>query len=87
MGRNLFWLRRTLGLKVAGFDVNQDAISIGRDYFGFDEQTLWVAGADTLDLLPQASQDAVFTVSVLDHLPKVDGVLEDMLRIARKESS
>jgi SAM-dependent methyltransferase len=85
VGRNLNWIRRYVpGIHVAGLDVNPDAIVAGREYFGFSEQELWVADDRSLGRLADRSYDAIFTVSVLDHLPEIEETLRHMLRIARQ---
>jgi len=85
VGRNLNWIRHSIpGIRVAGLDVNPDAIAVGRDYFGFNDQQLWVADDTSLARLADDSFDVIFTVSVLDHLPDIEDTLRQMLRIARK---
>jgi SAM-dependent methyltransferase len=84
VGRNLYWIKRSVpGIRVSGLDVNPDAVAAGRDFFEFSENELWVADDSSLAHVPTDAFDAVFTVSVLDHLPEVEDTLRQMLRIAR----
>lgn len=81
-GRNLEVLRRSLPhTRLRGFDINGRSIEYGRAKWGLE---LDVADEDYLAKQPERSVDVVFTVSVLDHLPKIDGVLSDLARIAHR---
>jgi SAM-dependent methyltransferase len=85
VGRNLYWIKRFLpGIRVAGLDVNPNAIVAGKALFGFTDDELWVADDDSLTGIGAGSFDAVFTVSVLDHLPEIEDTVRQMLRIAKR---
>ena len=84
VGRNLFWIKRTLGAQVSGVDVNPRAIDKGRRYFGLGEHEIAVGDERAVAALPARSVDVAFTVSVLDHLPRIDETLAEMVRVARK---
>jgi len=81
-GRNLVEVRdRWPGARLLGVDVNAEAVQFGIDSYGLD---LHVAGEEYLAGLDDASVDVVFTVSVLDHLPDVDRVFVELLRVSRQ---
>ncbi len=52
--------------------------------FKFNKNELLKADEQYLNKLPNNSFDVVFTVSVLDHLPKIDAALKNLIRIAKK---
>ena len=80
VGRNLHCLDRDIGgLDLAGIDINADAVRAGIDRYGL---SLEVGGEERLQAIPDDTYDVVFTVSVLDHIPDMDGVLRELLRVA-----
>jgi len=85
VGRNVFWLARAIpGLRITGVDVNPRAIAKGREVFGLGANVISVGDESALADLPARSIDVIYTVSVLDHLPRVDTVLGEMVRVAKK---
>ena len=81
VGRNLHALReRAPSLVLKGIDVNAVAVAFGRQERGLD-----LSHADEAFFQAQRenSFDVIFTVSVLDHLPKPKPVLAEMVRVAR----
>jgi SAM-dependent methyltransferase len=86
VGRNVHWIAQTLPeMTVAGFDVNGDAVERGRDLFGLTETQTWVDDERALWRLPDDAYDVVFTVSVLDHVPRIATLLQQMVRVARRQ--
>jgi len=82
-GRNLFYaLERYPGIEAAGFDVNEQAIAFAREHVpgaAFEVRSMH----DTGDI-PDDRYDVVFTMSVLDHVPEVEAICREFLRIARR---
>jgi SAM-dependent methyltransferase len=68
------------GAALRGFDINAKSIEVGRAKWGL---TLDVADEAYLSRLDPGSVDVFFTVSVLDHLPAIEGVLADIARVIR----
>jgi tetratricopeptide (TPR) repeat protein len=82
VGRNLYCLRRNFGeLRLSGIDINRDAINVGRQHY---KLPLVHGGEEKLNEIEDGAYDVVFTVSVLDHIPHVEAVLRELLRIAKK---
>ena len=80
-GRNLDLLRGLLpAARLKGLDLNANMIERGRARYGLD---LRVGNEAALAALPDASQDVVFTVSVVDHIPYPEFTLRHLLRVAR----
>jgi ubiquinone/menaquinone biosynthesis C-methylase UbiE len=84
VGRNLFWLKRALGLRVRGFDVNAATIDEGHRYFGLTDTETTVGGVEALHRLESGSHDVAFTISVLDHIPDPEIALRELLRVAAR---
>ncbi len=81
VGRNLHYLREAFpDVQFTGVDINAAAIEKGRSELGLDLQ---VASEDVFDHLAADSIDLIYTVSVLDHMPRIDRVARGMLRCAR----
>lgn len=81
-GRNLALLRDALpGAAVRGFDINAASVAHGRARWGLD---LDVADEDYLARQPDGACELVFTISVLDHLPEITGVLRELARVTRR---
>jgi SAM-dependent methyltransferase len=82
-GRNLELLRRTLPAtsSLRGFDVNAASIEYGRTKWNLE---LEHADEAYLSRQPAGSMDVLFTVSVLDHIPAIEGVLADLARVVRR---
>ncbi len=82
VGRNLHCIRNKFpGLDMLGIDINEAAIKAGRQHFKLPLDT---GGEETLLGIPTNRYDIVFTVSVLDHIPKVEQVLKELLRISHQ---
>ena len=80
-GRNLQQLRVVEpDIRLLGFDINATSIAEG-----VQKWNLPLEVADEAYLSRQASDawDVLFTVSVLDHIPVIDGVLRDIARVAK----
>ncbi len=81
-GRNLKLLHDALpGARVRGFDINGASIAFGKEKWGLD---LEVADEGYLARQPADSWDVMFTISVLDHIPEITGVLRDIARVTRR---
>jgi SAM-dependent methyltransferase len=81
VGRNLHALReRAPSVVLKGIDVNAEAVAFGREERGLD---LSHADEAFLQAQPDNCFDIIFTVSVMDHLPKPKPVLVEMIRVAR----
>jgi glycosyltransferase involved in cell wall biosynthesis/predicted TPR repeat methyltransferase len=81
VGRNLYCLCRDIGgLELLGLDINETAVNAGRQQY---QLPLSVGGQEELVKMEDGSFDIVFTVSVLDHIPQVDGVLKELMRVAK----
>jgi SAM-dependent methyltransferase len=81
-GRNLDVIRRKLPqATLSGMDLNPKMIDIGIKKYGLD---LRVCDENGLAGLPAASQDVVFTVSVVDHILYPEYTLRQLLRIPRQ---
>lgn len=82
-GRNLELLRRTLPTETTlrGFDVNRVSIEYGRAKWGLD---LEHADESYLASLPARALDVLFTVSVLDHIPAIEGVVANLARVVQR---
>ncbi len=82
VGRNLHCLRRDIsGLRLLGIDINEEAIDAGRDCYNLP---LIVGSEEKLLEMDDGAYDVVFTVSVLDHIPRVEEVLKELLRVTSK---
>jgi ubiquinone/menaquinone biosynthesis C-methylase UbiE len=82
VGRNLYYLREAFPeVQFTGVDINAAAIEKGRAELGLDLQ---VANEDIFEHLAADSLDLIYTVSVLDHMPRIDRVARGMLRCARR---
>lgn len=79
-GRNLALIQaRAPGeVRAQGCDVNAASVEHGRAHF---QLPLAVGDETHLDSLDAESQQVVFTVSVLDHIPKIDTTLERLSRV------
>jgi len=81
-GRNLVAIReRDPGVRVLGIDVNAAAVARGRRHHGLP---LRIGDERVLRELRGSKFDVAFTVSVLDHVPDPEPILQDLLRIAAK---
>ena len=82
IGRNLLAIKEALPeIELNGIDINKDAIEEGRKHTGLN---LVVGDEQTLGYYPDRSFDFVFTISVLDHMRNIEGVLDSLIRISRK---
>ena len=82
VGRNLNCIRNKISdLNILGVDVNEAAVDAGRQHF---KLPLRVGGEEALVAIPTNGYDIVFTVSVLDHIPEVEQVLKELLRICNR---
>lgn len=80
VGRNLLTIRtQSPRIGLVGVDVNADAIAYGRRHWRLD---LHVGGLEWLAKQQDDAFDVVFTVSVIDHIPDPDPVLQQLLRLA-----
>ena len=68
-------------IQLTGLDINAQAVMAGRERYGLD---LKVGNEESLWKYPKQSFDAVFAVSVLDHIPKIDRTIDALLHCARK---
>ncbi len=81
-GRNLVEIGRLNGdIRLAGVDVNPDAVDWGRHRHGLD---LRVGDESLLSTMEDQAFDVTFTLSVLDHLPDPRPALKELIRLARK---
>ncbi len=86
-GRNIQYVLEHLKLHYAldatgsGIDINQESVSWGRENLAVDVR---VGDENFLEHLDDNSFDSVFTVSVLDHIPTIDGIVKNMLRLSSK---
>ena len=82
VGRNLYCIKRKIpGLDIMGIDINEAAIKAGCMHFRLPLRT---GGEEALLGIPTNKYDVVFTVSVLDHIPEVEKVLKELLRICQR---
>jgi len=82
-GRNLYYvLERHPGIEAAGFDVNAEAIAFARKHV--PGASFEVRSVHDMDGIPDDRYDIIFTMSLLDHVPEVEAVCRNFLRIARK---
>jgi SAM-dependent methyltransferase len=80
-GRNLRAIRaRDPTVALLGFDINPAAVVAGREDGLLD---LRVGDERELAALPDGLVDLAFTLSVLDHLPRPEAALSQLLRLAR----
>lgn len=78
-GRNLVAVRGRLpNARLMGIDINAEAVEEGVRRFGLD---LRVGDEHALSELADRSVDAVFVVSVLDHVPTPAALLEELWRV------
>ncbi len=82
-GRNLVLLRERLGqtARLAGVDINEESVRHGREELGLD---LRRGDEAHLKVLADGSWDVLFTVSVLDHVPYLKSVADELVRVTRK---
>lgn|GEM_PF-2486139 len=81
-GRNLEAIRQRLpNAELVGIDINAAAIAAGRERFKLD---LRVGDERSLAQFGDRTFDLVFTVSVLDHVPRIEHLCHELLRIARR---
>ncbi len=81
-GRNLEAIRQRLPkAELVGLDINAAAVNAGRERFGLD---LRVGDERTLSQFGDRTFDMVFTVSVLDHIPRIAPLCRELVRIARR---
>lgn len=81
VGRNLNCLRRDIpGIDLFGIDINKDAIRLGKEKYNLP---LKIGSEEQLSSMKDGEYDAVFTVSVLDHLPDMEKILVELLRISK----
>lgn len=81
-GRNLVEINKlNADVRLAGVDVNPDAVAWGREQHGLD---LHVGDESFLGAMEDQAFDVTFTLSVLDHLPDPRPVLRELIRVARK---
>ncbi len=81
-GRNLVEISKLdADVRLAGIDVNADAVAWGRHRHGLD---LRVGDESLLGTMEDHAFDVTFTLSVLDHLPEPRPVLRELIRVARK---
>jgi SAM-dependent methyltransferase len=82
VGRNLAAIAEHCpGVELTGIDINQAAISAGREKTGLD---LRVADERGLAAFADGAFDLVFCVSVLDHIADVAEVCRELVRVARR---
>lgn len=82
VGRNLYCIKRKIpGCDIMGIDINETAIKAGRQHFRLPLRT---GGEEALLGIPTNKYDVVFTVSVLDHIPEMEKVLKELLRICQR---
>ena len=80
-GRNLDQLRHLLpAARLQELDLNASMVERGRARYGLDFR---VGNETALAALPDASQEVVFTVSVVDYIPYLEFTLRHLLRVAR----
>ena len=81
VGRNLNCVRRDIpGIEVMGLDINKEAVNLGKKTYGLP---LFIGGEEKLKPMLSGSFDVVFTVSVLDHIPEVESIIKELLRVAK----
>lgn len=80
VGRNLLYPVKR-GIRAIGIDINKPAVDFGKEKYGLD---LRVGDESILKSFADNSFDLIFTVSVLDHMPKIDYVCSEFIRCARK---
>lgn len=81
-GRTLMDIReKDATVRLTGVDINPPAIAWAREHL--PSATLVLDDEGWLAKQPPDAWDVAFTVSVLDHLPKVDAPLAHLSRIAR----
>jgi SAM-dependent methyltransferase len=74
-------LLRGLGYRVVGFEISRPRAAFGRRHFGLDILDAY----DRLHQLPGGTFDAIFASHVLEHLPRIDGVLSEFARLVRPD--
>jgi len=83
-GRNLKLIRDTCSYRpivMRGCDINEESVGYGRTQWGLD---LTVGDETHLRTIDDSAYDLVFTISVLDHLPRCGDILAQLVRIARE---
>lgn len=81
-GRNLAAIRARLpDAELVGLDINAAAVAAGRERYGLD---LRVGNERTLAEFADGAFDAVFTVSVLDHVPQIERLCAELVRVAKR---
>ncbi len=84
VGRNLAGIRDLCpDVELVGLDINAEAIAFGREHTGLD---LRVADEASLAGFADGAFDAVFTVSVLDHISEIGPVCRELLRVASRHA-
>lgn len=82
-GRNLLYLSSVLNstCELRGIDVNQESIDFGKNKWNLNIET-----ADETFLASQDSDsfDLIFTISVLDHIPDINQILNDIKRVTSR---
>jgi ubiquinone/menaquinone biosynthesis C-methylase UbiE len=82
VGRNLRYIKSIdKSIKCVGIDINKDAISFGKKNYKLD---LRVGDEKQLAAFKDKEFDLVFTVSVLDHIPRIDAICSNLIRCAKK---
>lgn len=82
VGRNLATIAKAVpDAQLVGIDVNPRAIQAGREHTGLD---LRIGDETSLHKFDEGEFDLVFTVSVLDHIPDISSVCEQLLRCAAR---
>jgi SAM-dependent methyltransferase len=81
-GRNLAAIRERLpAAQLVGLDINAGAVAGGRERHNLD---LRVGDEQSLAEFADRSFDLVFTISVLDHVPRIDRLCQELMRVARR---
>jgi len=82
-GRNLHYLLKHYpAIEAAGFDINEQAIAFAREHV--PGATFEVRSVHDTAGIPDNRYDIIFTMSLLDHVPEVEQVCREFLRIARQ---
>jgi SAM-dependent methyltransferase len=82
-GRNLYYiLDRYPNVEAHGFDVNEQAIAFAKEHV--PGASFEIRSVHEMADIPDDRYDIIFTMSLLDHVPEVESVCREFLRIARK---
>lgn len=86
-GRNLALIEklareRNRAAILGGFDINADAVE--KSKFVAPNAAIQIGDDESLWQLDENSWDAVFTVSVLDHIPNISRAIDALIRISSK---